>query len=320
LGFALLWQGSFAEAAAATQEALGLLPAGHPLRAGAERQQKQCQQFLALEKRLPLVLENKINAGPDEFLALARMCYTYKKRHATAVLHYQKAFNAQPALADDEAKLYRYHAACAAALAGLGQGDEAANLTKEEKIKLRRQARDWLQADLSRYVAELKNGKVEVIMKVEKQLSHWQADAELGGVRDAKALAAFPDEEQKAWQKLWADVAGSLKEGRSRSTEIRVQAELTETEKSKVHEWNLVAGRTYVIDLESTAFDTLLKLQDPKGKLLAENDDIVPGVNLNSQLIFTPPVDGVYGIVATSFQQEGAGPYTLRIREFKDAK
>jgi hypothetical protein len=89
---------------------------------------------------------------------------------------------------------------------------------------------------------------------------------------------------------------------------------------SRTHEWKLVAGRTYVLDLESAAFDAFLKLESPAGKLLAEKDDIVPGVNRNSRLIFTAPQDGVYRIVATSFEQSGTGPYTLRIREFKQAQ
>jgi hypothetical protein len=79
----------------------------------------------------------------------------------------------------------------------------------------------------------------------------------------------------------------------------------------------MVAGRIYIIDMESTAFDTFLKLQDPAGKPLAENDDIEPGVNLNSRLSFTAPADGVYRIITTSFEQAGVGRYMLRIREVR---
>ena len=32
---------------------------------------------------------------------------------------------------------------------------------------------------------------------------------------------------------------------------------------------------------------------------------------------FRVPADGTYRIVATSFEQKGSGPYTLRIRELK---
>ncbi len=58
-----------------------------------------------------------------------------------------------------------------------------------------------------------------------------------------------------------------------------------------------------------------MKLEDPHGKLLAENDDISPD-NQNSRLIFNAPRDGSYRIVATSFEQAGRGPYLLTIREF----
>jgi hypothetical protein len=33
-------------------------------------------------------------------------------------------------------------------------------------------------------------------------------------------------------------------------------------------------------------------------------------------LIFTPPTDGTYRIIASAFNQSGAGAYTLTIREF----
>jgi hypothetical protein len=56
-----------------------------------------------------------------------------------------------------------------------------------------------------------------------------------------------------------------------------------------------------------------------QGKTLAENDDIVPNVNLNSRLHFTAPADGTYRLVATSFQQRGQGDNTLTIAEWRKA-
>lgn len=70
------------------------------------------------------------------------------------------------------------------------------------------------------------------------------------------------------------------------------------------------------IDLESNAFDTFLRLENAQGKMLAENDDIVPVIVTNSRLIFTPPTDGIYRLVASAFEQSGTGPCTLTIREF----
>ncbi|HYT89064.1 MAG TPA: PPC domain-containing protein [Gemmataceae bacterium] len=60
----------------------------------------------------------------------------------------------------------------------------------------------------------------------------------------------------------------------------------------------MLAGKTYVIDMSSPQFDTYLRLEDDKGKVVAENDDISP-TNLNSRIVFTAPKDGAYRIVAT---------------------
>jgi serine/threonine protein kinase/tetratricopeptide (TPR) repeat protein len=315
LGQALLRQGLFAQAAAATQKALDLFPASHPLRAGVQRQQKQAQEFVALEKRLPLVLENKEDAGPNELLALAQMCQQYRKRNASAARLYQEAFQAQPRLADDLGKQHRYNAACSAALAGCGQGEEAAKLMAEEKSKLRHQARDWLQADFDSYAKLLKKENVGTVMQVIQQLTHWQQDQDLAGVRDVNQLVKLPDEEKQSWQKLWTDVRELHKEAQSRISETRLQGSLSAKETSKVHEIKLTAGKTYVIDMESKDFDTYLKLEDPQGKLLAENDDISP-TNQNSRILFTPKQDGTYRVIATSVQQQGQGQYEIIIRTF----
>jgi hypothetical protein len=138
-------------------------------------------------------------------------------------------------------------------------------------------------------------------------------------VRDTEKLNGLPEPQRKPWQALWADVAGLVKEARMHYTETRREGALTDKEKSQVHAWKMVAGRTYVIDLESAAFDAFLRLEDAAGKLLAENDDISP-TNQNSRLVFTPKTDGSYRIVATSFQEAGTGPYTLRVREFEAPK
>jgi hypothetical protein len=80
------------------------------------------------------------------------------------------------------------------------------------------------------------------------------------------------------------------------------------------------AGKTYAIDMESSAFDTYLRLEDGEGKVLDENDDISLGINLNSRIIFSPKSDGIYRIVATSFARRGIGTYALTIRVFPRQK
>jgi serine/threonine protein kinase len=64
---------------------------------------------------------------------------------------------------------------------------------------------------------------------------------------------------------------------------------------------------------------TYLRLETVQKQVLAENDDIAPD-NLNSRIIFNPKEDGLYRIVATSYQQRGLGAYALRIREFQRKK
>jgi tetratricopeptide (TPR) repeat protein len=319
LGLALFRTGAFAEAPLATRKALDLLPEGHSSRALALNQLKQCQQMLALEKRLSLVVDGKEAAAAGELLKMAVMCQGYKRRYPTAARLYQDAFKADASLADDWTKSYRYNAACAAALAAAANGEEAANLTAEEKTNFRETARDWLQADVDLVRKKLKGGEPRVVIQTEDRLGHWQRDANLTGVRDPQKLDGLPESERKLWQALWADVAGLVKEARMQFPGTRREGALTDKEKSQVHAWKLVAGRTYVIDLESDAFDAFLRLEDATGKMLAQNDDISP-INQNSRLIFTPKADGGYRIVATSFQEAGTGPYTLRVREFDAPK
>jgi len=42
-------------------------------------------------------------------------------------------------------------------------------------------------------------------------LKRWQWDRDLAGIRDKAALAKLPAEEQKAFTRLWSDVAALLK-------------------------------------------------------------------------------------------------------------
>ena len=105
------------------------------------------------------------------------------------------------------------------------------------------------------------------------------------------------------------------KEGLSRIREARLQGSLSAKETSKVHEIKMTAGKSYMIDMESIDFDPFLKLEDAQGKLLAENNDISPN-NHNSRILFIPPQDGTYRIIATSFQQQGQGQYEIILRTF----
>jgi hypothetical protein len=104
----------------------------------------------------------------------------------------------------------RYDAACCAARAGCGQGEDAGQLDELERARWRQQALDWLRADLIRWGKLLDDGKADTQAKVRQTMRHWQTDPDLAGVRDPAGLARLPDKERQAWQQFWADVAATL--------------------------------------------------------------------------------------------------------------
>ncbi len=81
---------------------------------------------------------------------------------------------------------------------------------------------------------------------------------------------------------------------------------------AKVFEVNLVKGKTYTVDMESTQFDAYLRLENSERQQLAEDDD--SGGNLNARIIFQAPADGVYRIITTTFAPGARGNFTLRIQ------
>jgi predicted Zn finger-like uncharacterized protein len=86
----------------------------------------------------------------------------------------------------------------------------------------------------------------------------------------------------------------------------------------KLYQIDLQAGRNYVIDMESTAFDAYLRLEDARGRPLMEDDD--SGGNLNARMQFTPNQTGSYVIVATTYNEQTFGPFRLTVRESNVAK
>jgi predicted Zn finger-like uncharacterized protein len=81
--------------------------------------------------------------------------------------------------------------------------------------------------------------------------------------------------------------------------------------RAKQYRREMQAGKTYVIDLQSNAFDAFLRLEGPNGEILAQNDDFQ---GLNSRIVFQPQRTDNYVIVATSLDGR-IGPYRIIIRE-----
>jgi len=121
-----------------------------------------------------------------------------------------EAFTADPKLADDLELSHRYEAACAAALAAAGQGADAGRLDDQGRARWRKQALEWLRADLLANGKLLASGKREARPLVRQRLRHWQGDQQLAGLRESAAVARLPADERDACQQLWAEAQALL--------------------------------------------------------------------------------------------------------------
>jgi eukaryotic-like serine/threonine-protein kinase len=210
LGGALASQGRFAESLAAYTRGHELGTKRPGWRYPSAEWVRQAEVKAAMDAKLPAFLQGAFQPGDNkERLALACVCQCKKLHHAATGL-YAAAFAADPKVADDLGAGHRYNAACLAALAAAGQGEDAAKLDDKARARLRQQAFGWLRADLALYTKQLETGKPADRALVQRSLRHWQQDTDLAGLRDAAALAKLPAEEQKAFAPLWADVAATL--------------------------------------------------------------------------------------------------------------
>jgi serine/threonine-protein kinase len=212
LAEALLRNGRYSEGLVEFQHALDLIPSKDTThRQTLQQWLKVAERLIALESRLPAILQGKEQPGAVELLELAWYCRTYGRPRAAVEL-YALAFAARPRSASDLTYRYRSQAARTAALAAA-----KAKNGDLECADSRAKAFAWLRADLDFRTTQIKEGKAGA-----RALVNWQTDPELASVRDAAELARMPATERAQWQKLWADVtaviaADPLEEGRARA-------------------------------------------------------------------------------------------------------
>jgi eukaryotic-like serine/threonine-protein kinase len=204
-------QSQFDKAGLALQIAAELFPADDPHRETARRLQRSCLRYAILDARRPGILrgtEKPVDAA--EQLDLAQL-YVLKQHYAAAARSFRDAFTAEPKLAEAVPEATRYDAACAAALAGGGQGSDAGSLDDEERASWRRQALDWLRQDLTWWGKATDKGNVRTNAQVQEKMRHWQTDPDLAGVRAEDALPRLPGDEREQWERLWLDVDALLR-------------------------------------------------------------------------------------------------------------
>jgi serine/threonine-protein kinase len=211
LGLARLRTGEFSEALVALKRGRELGSGDPQWYDRFKRLLSDCVQLVKLDKRLPGILSGKDQPdNPTERLEFALLCQ-YKRLYATSARFFEGGFAANPNLADDPTYEDRYNAACSAALAGCGEGEDSVRTDARERTRWRMQALNWLQDDLKMWSKHLESDKPEARSRVRNMLQRWQYNLQLAGLRNEKALAKLPEAEQQACRRLWADVAALLK-------------------------------------------------------------------------------------------------------------
>jgi serine/threonine protein kinase/Flp pilus assembly protein TadD len=169
---------------------------------------RQAERLLELDRKLPAILSGKQQpADVAQRIALAELCQRpWKRRYLAALRFYEAAFAVEPKLTGDQPSEARYNAACAAALAGCGEGEDAKSLDDKERARLRRRALDWLRADLAAWQKLLDKEPDKTRAAAAQQLAHWLEDKDFAGVRRPEALAKLPEAERRDWQRLWDEV------------------------------------------------------------------------------------------------------------------
>jgi tetratricopeptide (TPR) repeat protein len=210
LALALRSQGQLTEAVAEMRKARDLARNAPDLEPRVSRALAETERQASLAARLPAILAGQIKPGDvAETLDIAQICYRKGLLGASAWF-WAKAFRTAPKLADDMQSHRRYDAACAAALAGCGQGKDRPPLDDACRARWRQQALEWLEADLGAWTKTLESSPPRSRPLIARTLLHWKTDPDLAGLRDPATLAKFPEDQQKACRALWDQVEALL--------------------------------------------------------------------------------------------------------------
>jgi tetratricopeptide (TPR) repeat protein len=211
LGYALRQRGEFAESLAAFEKGHELGPPQQGWRYPSAELVRQGERLIELERRLPDVLQGKArprNAAEQVELGVVSYC---KKLYAASARFYAAAFAADANLPNDLKSAHRCSAAWSAALAGSGLGADAGKAGAKERARLRRQALDWLLADLARRAQHQEDDDPEDSAMVLAWMRYWRQDPALTGVRNGTALARLPAEEREDCAEFWVEVGVLLR-------------------------------------------------------------------------------------------------------------
>jgi serine/threonine-protein kinase len=87
---------------------------------------------------------------------------------------------------------------------------DGAKLDEAERVRWRRQARDWLRADLAAWAKALESGSPADRVLVRKTLAQWQVHPDLAGLRESSAMDRLSADERTECLALWQAVGHLL--------------------------------------------------------------------------------------------------------------
>jgi tetratricopeptide (TPR) repeat protein len=169
---------------------------------------RSAERLIELDAKLAKVLKGEVApADAGERAYLGWLCLRPAKQlSAAAARFYEEAFAANSDPAQGEWLEHHYLGASAAILASSGQGKDTDQVSSQERVRLRRQALTWRQADLATWRKRFEDDETTVRPIVRQQMQAWLADPDSAAVRDPEALARLPEGERQDWQKLWTEV------------------------------------------------------------------------------------------------------------------
>ncbi|HKB05423.1 MAG TPA: tetratricopeptide repeat protein, partial [Gemmataceae bacterium] len=200
-------QGRYSDALAFLQGCLEKLEGGEGYKAEIDGLIGFYERLVRLQKQLPAILGGEKAPADADLLQLAEICNATKD-YAAAARFYREVFAKQPGKAASLQDGYRFAAARAAACASHGL-DKGAALTPEDQTLWRKQALDWLRADLSLWGRNAEKGPMPVTA-VLQALQRWRHHVDLAGIRGA-ALDKLEPGERDDWHKFWVEVDSLLK-------------------------------------------------------------------------------------------------------------
>jgi serine/threonine-protein kinase len=203
-------EGKFAEALEALDAGVGAVPVG-PERDRWTVLRGEAQRLLDLEPRLSAVLSGETPTSAGEAAQLAQLaCWPHKLLYRRAANLYDSACALEvdrlsPLRPDKQGELTRFAAACCAALASGGAGNDAAGLDDALRRQLRDRALQWLRIELNARRQQIKRGPADQAKQARAALRAWPTDDNLKNVCPG-AVAALPQPERAEWEKFWKEV------------------------------------------------------------------------------------------------------------------